>query len=131
MSQVKDLKPIKEILKWPRADVTRVPLNIFSNPDIYKWEQDLIFRGPTWSFLCLESEITNAGDFITTKIGETSIIVIRTFEDSINALVNKCVHKGSIICYEPCGNRKNSTIVCPYHNWVYEFDGKLKAVAFE
>jgi anthranilate 1,2-dioxygenase large subunit/terephthalate 1,2-dioxygenase oxygenase component alpha subunit len=131
LSQAKDLQPIKEILQWPRADVTRVPLYIFSNPDIYKWEQDLIFRGPTWSFLCLESEIANAGDFITTKIGETSIIVIRTFEDGINALVNKCVHKGSIICYEPCGNRKNSTIVCPYHNWVYEFDGKLKAVAFE
>jgi anthranilate 1,2-dioxygenase large subunit/terephthalate 1,2-dioxygenase oxygenase component alpha subunit len=131
MSQAIGARPVKQALTWPSEGITRVPLNVFSDPDIYKWEQDLIFRGPTWSFLCMESEIAAPGDYITTKIGDTSIIAIRTPEGGVNALVNKCVHKGSIICYDAGGHRKNHDLVCPYHNWVYDLAGNLSSVAFE
>jgi anthranilate 1,2-dioxygenase large subunit/terephthalate 1,2-dioxygenase oxygenase component alpha subunit len=131
MSQAVGARPIKQMLTWPREGITRVPLNVFSDPDIYKWEQDLVFRGPTWSFLCMETEVPNAGDYITTKVGDTSVIAIRTPEGGINALVNKCVHKGSILCYDASGHRKNKDLVCPYHNWMYDLEGKLTAVAFE
>ncbi|HEV7619199.1 MAG TPA: aromatic ring-hydroxylating dioxygenase subunit alpha [Burkholderiaceae bacterium] len=118
-------------ITWPAEGITRVPFRIFSDADTYEREQNAVFRGPTWSFLCLEVEIPNAGDYITTKVGHTSVIVIRKPDGSINALVNKCVHKGSVLCHEARGNRKRPNLVCPYHNWVYNLDGKLTSVAFE
>ena len=93
-------------IRWPEEGITRVPLRVFSDPATYEREQDAVFRGPTWSFLCLDIEIPNAGDYVTTKVGQTSVIVVRKDDDSIHALVNKCVHKGSVLCYEAQGHRK-------------------------
>jgi len=118
-------------IRWPEEGITRVPLRIFSDAATYEREQDAVFRGPTWSFLCLDAEIPEAGDYITTKVGQTSVIVVRDKDGTIHGLVNKCVHKGSVLCYEAQGNRKRPNFVCPYHNWVYNFDGELTSVAFE
>src|SRR5687768_3346405 len=132
MTQAVNTRPMKELVKWPEGGFTRVPLNVFADPGIYAWEQDLIFRGPTWSFLGLEVEIPEAGDYITNRIGDTPVIVVRKSDGSINALVNRCVHKGSTICYEPKGKRARAhNFVCPYHNWIYDFDGNLTSIAFE
>ena len=38
---------------------------------------------------------------------------------------NICRHRGARVCEELSGNRK--TYVCPYHGWVYNVDGSLKA----
>jgi len=116
---------------WPAEGITRVPYRIYTDRQVYEREQRAVFRGPTWSFLCLETEIPNAGDYVTTKVGVTSVIVVRLEDGSINALVNKCVHKGSVLCHEASGNRKRPNFACPYHNWVYSFDGRLTGVAFE
>lgn len=132
MSQAVAARPVAELLRWPAEGYTRVPLQVFSDPAIYAWEQDLIFRGPTWNFIALEAELPNPNDYITTQIGDTPIIVVRRADGSISALVNRCVHKGSIICHEPKGTRSRSpTFVCPYHNWIYDYDGNLKSIAFE
>lgn len=132
MTQAVAARPLKDLVTWPVEGYTRVPLNVFADREIYAWEQDLIFRGPAWSFLCLEVEIPEAGDYITTFVGDSPIIVVRTAGGSINALVNRCVHKGSIICYQPKGKRTRAhNFVCPYHNWIYDFEGALKTIAFE
>ncbi|HWO86902.1 MAG TPA: Rieske 2Fe-2S domain-containing protein [Stellaceae bacterium] len=86
------------------------------------------FRGPVWNYLGLEVEIPSAGDYITGHVGDTPVIVVRTAEGGINALVNRCAHKGSMIYYRPSGHM--SELTCPYHNWVYDFAGNLKSVAF-
>jgi len=57
---------------------------------------------------------------------------VRRPDGGINALVNRCVHKGSIICHQPKGQRTRvHNFVCPYHNWIYDFDGNLTSIAFE
>jgi phenylpropionate dioxygenase-like ring-hydroxylating dioxygenase large terminal subunit len=131
MSQAVGTRAVSELLQWPAQGLTRVPLQVFAEPGLYAWEQDLIFRGPTWSFLGLEVEIPEAGDYITTFIGDSPIIVVRRPDGGVNALVNRCVHKGSIICYQPKGKRQRHNFVCPYHNWIYDFDGNLTSIAFE
>ncbi len=40
-------------------------------------EQTKLFQGPHWSYLCLEAEVPEIGDYKTSFIGETSIIVPR------------------------------------------------------
>ncbi len=132
MSQAVAARPIADILRWPKEGITRVPLQVFSDAELYAWEQDLIFRGPTWHYLGLEAEIPSAGEYMTTSVGDTPIIVVRRADNSISALVNRCVHKGSIICFQAKGKRERAhNFVCPYHNWIYDFDGNLTAIAFE
>lgn len=113
---------------WPFEDVSRVPFRVYTDPAIYAREQERIFQGPTWNFLALEVEIPNGGDFKTTQVGDAPVIVVRTAEGEINAMVNRCAHKGSLICFKPRGNVKE--LACVYHNWVYDLAGNLTGVAF-
>ncbi len=79
--------------KWPAEGVARAPYRPFTDPEIYKLEQDRIFRGRSWNYICLDVEIPKAGDYRTTVIGETPVIVTRDQEGEVHAMVNRCAHK--------------------------------------
>lgn len=113
---------------WPGTDQSRVPFQVYTDQDLYDREQERIFRGPVWNFLCLEAELKNPGDYKTTWVGDTPIIVVRAADNAINAVVNRCAHKGSLVCYKPYGNVSEFT--CVYHNWTYDLSGNLTGVAF-
>src|SRR6266446_6090003 len=48
---------------WPALDYSRVPYRLYHDAEVYEREQERIFRGPVWSFLGLDAEIPNPGDF--------------------------------------------------------------------
>jgi len=114
---------------WPTEDVSRVPFQVYIDPAIYSAEQQRLFQGPTWNFLCLEAEISKPGDYKTSWIGEAPIVVTRDETGAITAMVNRCAHKGALVCYKPRGNVRELT--CVYHNWVYDLRGNLTGVAFK
>jgi anthranilate 1,2-dioxygenase large subunit len=114
---------------WPDEGVTRVPFWIFQDRDIYAAEQRLIFQGPAWHFLCLAVEVQNTGDYITTFVGDTSVIVARDSDSELYAFENRCAHRGALIALETRGNTKDFS--CVYHAWTYDRQGNLKGVAFK
>ena len=122
-------QPLPSGFKWPEGGVTRVPFQVFSDPAIYAQEQQKIFRGPVWNYLCLETEVAKHGDIKTSWIGETPVIVTRDEHGAIHALVNRCAHKGALVCLKDHDNRHSLT--CVYHAWNYGLDGRLKSVAFQ
>ncbi|MDP4593344.1 MAG: Rieske 2Fe-2S domain-containing protein, partial [Beijerinckiaceae bacterium] len=89
--------------KWPGKDTASVPFQVYTDPDLYALEQKRIFRGPVWNFIALETELKNPGDYKNTWIGDTPIIVVRNRKGAINAMVNRCAHKGALVCYKPHG----------------------------
>ena len=113
---------------FPNADGSRVPYGIFTSQAVYDEEQVKIFRGPTWSFLALEAEIRNAGDFKSTFIGDTPVVVTRTEEGELAAWVNRCAHRGAMVCRELRGNARFHS--CVYHQWRYDSNGDLFGVPF-
>jgi len=115
-------------LSWPAGGVSRVPFRLFSDPEIYAAEQKRLFRGPIWNFLCLEIEIPNPGDWRLATVGETPIVVTRDEHGVIHAMVNRCAHKGALVCLQDRGNAK--ALTCVYHSWSYDLAGKLQSVAF-
>ena len=115
-------------LRWPEAGVTRVPFRVFSDPAIHALEQQRIFRGPLWHFLCLEIDIPNPGDWRLGTIGETPIVVTRDAEGTIHAMVNRCAHKGALVCLKERGNAE--ALTCVYHSWTYDLAGRCQSVAF-
>jgi anthranilate 1,2-dioxygenase large subunit len=117
------------LLEWPAGGLTRAPFRVMSDPEIYTQEQQRIFRGPVWNYLCLEAEITEPGSYRTAYIGDTPVIAARDQDASIHAMVNRCAHKGALLCPEAGGKKKNFT--CAYHGWTYDLQGKLRGVPFQ
>jgi len=67
-----------------RNDGSRIPYEVYSSQEIYDLEQERIFRGPTWSFVALEVELPNPGDFKSTFVGATPVVVTRNDDRSLS-----------------------------------------------
>jgi anthranilate 1,2-dioxygenase large subunit len=115
-------------LIWPKEGNSRVPYRVFSDPGIYQAELDKLFLGRTWQFLVMDNELPNPGDYKTTFLGETPIIVTRGEDGEIHAMLNRCAHRGNLVCLKRQGNE--SLLTCVYHSWSYDLTGNLKSVAF-
>jgi phenylpropionate dioxygenase-like ring-hydroxylating dioxygenase large terminal subunit len=119
---------IKDLVKWPDDGVSSIPYQIYTDPDVYNEEQRCIFRGPIWSFVGIATEIAKPGDYQTTYIGDTPVIVLRDMEGDVQVIVNRCAHRGNLVCIAKEGHAEELT--CVYHNWRYDLQGNLKSVAF-
>ena len=118
-------------LPWPEAgDATAVPYGVFTERAIYDLEQQRIYRGPTWNFLGLAAEVPNGGDFKATFIGDTPVVLVRDSDGSLHAWVNRCAHRGALVCRELRGNNSTGTHTCVYHQWAYDNKGDLVGVPF-
>ena len=116
-------------VSWPSNALSEVPFRVYTDPEQYAHEQDTIFKGETWSYLCLAGELPNPGDWVATTIGEVAIIVARDEGGAINGFVNRCAHRGNLLCLTSKGHGRE--ITCIYHGWSYDLGGRLTGVAFE
>jgi anthranilate 1,2-dioxygenase large subunit len=114
---------------WPSNGISEVPFRLYTDPAQYAREQERLFKGPTWNYLCLAVELAKPGDYIATTIGETAVIVVRDAAGAINAFVNRCAHRGNLLCLERAGSV--GEFACIYHGWTYDLAGQLTGVAFE
>jgi phenylpropionate dioxygenase-like ring-hydroxylating dioxygenase large terminal subunit len=113
---------------WPAEGVTRVPYWVYQDEDLYRQEQERIFRGETWNYLCLDAELPEPLSFLTTFVGEMPVVVTRDGNGVLHAWENRCAHRGALICMRSRG--KAERFACIYHNWIYDHEGNLTTVAF-
>ena len=113
---------------WQRDDYSRVPYWLYHDEAVYAEEMERIFRGPVWNYLCLEAELPKPGDFRTTWVGDTPVVVSRDAEGVLHAFVNRCSHRGATIVRKTHGNAPEH--VCIYHRWCYSPAGELIGVPF-
>jgi Rieske 2Fe-2S family protein len=79
-----------------------------------------------WIAVCREEEIPRNGDWRAAKIGTQSLFVVKK-ASKVKAFHNTCRHRGSVLCTKEAGAFARERIVCPYHAWTYDLDGKLIA----
>ena len=113
---------------WPSEGATRVPYWVYQDQDLYREEQARIWRGDTWSYLCLEAELPEPKSFVTTFVGDMPVVVTRDARGELHAWENRCAHRGALVCMQPRGNAERFS--CIYHNWTYDHAGNLTSVAF-
>jgi len=111
-------------------DITRVPYWVYRDAALAKAEQQRIFEGPVWNFLCLESEIPEPGDWRATQVGQMPVVAARDADGSIAAFENRCAHRGALICLDNAGKGARD-FQCVYHAWRYDLRGNLASVAFQ
>ena len=99
-----------------------MPQEFYTDAAVHLADVERIFRRQ-WVFVGHSCQIIEAGEFFTVTIGSDPLIVIRGDDGVIRALHNVCRHRGTLISRESCGKARR--LVCPYHQWTYEPDGKL------
>src|SRR5947207_4918200 len=106
----------------------RVHRSVYADAAIFELEMERIFHR-AWLLIGHESQVKAPGDYFTTRMGREPVIVSRHEDSSIRVLINRCAHRGSMVCAEGRGNVER--FVCPYHGWSYDRAGTLRAVPFE
>ncbi|MEP5770668.1 aromatic ring-hydroxylating dioxygenase subunit alpha, partial [Nisaea sp.] len=94
----------------------------YGDPDIFRLDMEQIWYRE-WLFAIPACELTKPGSYVTHKVGDYRVIIVRGADNMIRAFHNTCRHRGSVICKAAKGNAPK--LVCPYHQWTYELDGKL------
>ncbi len=112
---------IKELIAKRRVGYT-LDAPFYQSAEIFDLDIATIF-GKHWIYVAVEPDVPEPGDYITVKIGHDSVIILRDDDAQIKAFHNVCRHRGSRICNESKGTLGN--IVCPYHQWTYNLEGKL------
>jgi anthranilate 1,2-dioxygenase large subunit len=123
------LQQVRQGLNWPAADFSRIPYGVFSDEKIYQEEQARIFGGPVWNYLALDIELPKPGDFVSTYVGDTKVVVARSDDGTVHAFENSCAHRGTQIVTAIRGNARK--FVCPYHLWTFSTKGDLVSVPLE
>jgi salicylate 5-hydroxylase large subunit len=113
---------------WPQEGISRIPYWVYTDPEIYAREQERIFCGPNWSYVGLDVEIPQPGDYKRTSIGDKPVVVVRDKDGEVHVVENRCAHRGVQFCQKQQGNA--AEFMCPYHQWTYDLKGDLIGVPF-
>lgn len=105
----------------PKDKVFRVSRRMFTDPAIFDLEMKYIFES-TWSFVGLETQLSQPHEFVTTFIGRQPVIVMRDGAGAIGCFLNTCRHRGTLLC--PFKHGRQKFHVCRYHGWSYDSSGK-------
>ena len=107
----------------PIEHASPLPPDVYFSQEWYDREIETIFR-KEWLVATREEEIPNPGDYVRLDIIDEPLVIIRGMDGVVRALSASCRHRGSELMAGP-GNCKK--IVCPYHSWAYDLDGRLVA----
>ena len=130
IEEIKVLMDLVERNTTSLADsVMEIDVSEYTDAELFQREMELIrdypqFVGPS----CIVPE---AGDYFAFDDTGIPILIVRTEDGSLNALVNICSHRGAPLNECTHGKAKKGRMFsCPYHGWSYDLDGKLIGVPF-
>ena len=112
-------------IQHDQLDGWSLPAWTYDDPEFAQVEADRIFR-PSWQVVCHISDVANAGDWHSLDYIGESVIVVRGADNILRAFTNVCRHRGSRLVDGAAGCAKK--LVCPYHAWTYDLDGRLTGV---
>ena len=108
----------------PDADWS-LPGWLYTDPEYFGVECEAVIR-PSWQIVCHESDLDRAGAWRTLAYLGEQVIVVRGDDGAIRAFHNVCRHRAMRLVEGDSGCAKK--LVCPYHAWTYELDGRLSGV---
>lgn len=94
----------------------------YTDSALFQADLDLIWYS-SWIFAASVAELAKPGAYVTLKVGAYPLIVVRGQDGELRAFHNVCRHRGQRLCAKTSG--QTTKLVCPYHQWTYETDGRL------
>ena len=82
----------------------------------------------SWAGFGFASDVAEPGDALAVDLAGQPLLLVRDRTGDVRVFVNACRHRGMQLVPETGRVKKlRGMIRCPYHSWVYDLDGQLKA----
>jgi len=107
----------------PLDRASTLPGPLFSDPAVFEEEMRRLFR-TSWQCIGREDEVAAPGSFRTVEVAGSGVLVLRNSRGELKAYHNVCRHRGTRLVEESEG-RGLKKLLCPYHAWTYDLDGRL------
>ncbi|WP_413992331.1 aromatic ring-hydroxylating oxygenase subunit alpha [Labrys okinawensis] len=116
-----DTSRIHELLSQ-RREGFMLPQPFYNEAQIFEFDMDAIFK-TSWIFVAFDIELPKVGSYLAMSIGRTPIVLVRGRDGLVRGFFNTCRHRGAQLCSD--GKGRAQRIVCPYHQWSFDLDGRL------
>jgi Rieske 2Fe-2S family protein len=110
-----------------------LPSSWYTSEQIFALEKERIFCRE-WICVARAEELEVPGAWRVLNVAGESLLLVRTPKGNLRAFYNVCRHRGTRLCRDPAdpgpqaalpGGIAAGRITCPYHQWSYDFDGRL------
>ena len=98
-----------------------MPKSYYIDPEVLAIERDRLF-GREWICIGRGEELPSPGDFMTFQLCDEPLVAVRGDDGKIRILSNVCRHRGALLAE---GRGNGQRLVCPYHHWSYDLEGRL------
>lgn len=101
-----------------------LPQRAYTDPAVFAADLEHVF-GAGWLFAGHSCELGETGRYLAVTVGRDRVIVVRGEDGELHGHHDTCAHRGSRMLGADSGTVK--AFVCPYHQWVYDLDGRLRS----
>ncbi len=109
-------------LRKTLTEASTLPPACYTSETFFQREVERLFLNH-WQFVGREEQVEDAGQYFCYDGLGGSAIVMRGADGHLRAFANSCRHRGARLL-SSSGSCKR--IVCPYHSWCYDLDGRLQ-----
>ncbi|MGF1610645.1 MAG: aromatic ring-hydroxylating dioxygenase subunit alpha [Kiloniellales bacterium] len=108
----------------PISQASGLPNQAYTSADYALFERDHLLAH-TWTCIGTGASIAGPGDARPLSLMGLPLLLLRDHQSTIKVFHNVCSHRGMELLSAPAKLGKG--IRCPYHSWVYDLDGRLRA----
>jgi phenylpropionate dioxygenase-like ring-hydroxylating dioxygenase large terminal subunit len=105
-----------------------IPLGRYTDPALYELELERVFKR-SWLYAGHVIEFAEPGAYRLVDIPLAPILVVRGRDGVLRGFMNACRHRGAPVVRDDEGVAR--LLVCQYHSWAYDLDGRLHSVPDE
>jgi choline monooxygenase len=104
------------------AEAHTIPATAYGSHEFFEFEQLNIFA-KSWQAVGRMDQLRSVGNFFTSSLGHTPIVVVRNQSEMLSGFVNVCRHRAARVEVRDSGKAKSFR--CRYHGWAYDLTGQL------
>lgn len=103
--------------------IETLPARYYVDPAMYDRAVERIFRR-SWQYVCHTTFLPEPGDYYAFDLAGEELFLTRGHDGLLRCFYNVCQHRAHTMVE---GTGRTRVLVCPYHAWSHELDGRLRA----
>jgi len=99
------------------------PASWYADPAFFELERERVFR-QGWMAVARSDELSAPGSYVAGELFGSPWVIVRDESGELRGFHNVCRHHATAVMK---GSGSCGELVCPYHGWTYELDGRLRS----
>ena len=101
-----------------------LPASWYRDHDVHARERRAVWQDE-WLMFAPSASLERPGQYVADEVAGSPVFVVVERDGSLRGFHNVCPHRAGVIVWPGEGTAGN--LVCRYHGWAFDWDGKLKA----